>query len=75
MMLNLQKFRRRKARGLTLRMSNSFSGCLGAKDVTLKALANFSPGRGPHAGSPRGVEVFALKPWVQKKVQENLSQL
>ena len=34
--------------------------------VTLKALANVSPGRGPHAGSPRGVEVFALKPWVQK---------
>ena len=34
--------------------------------VTLKALANASPGRGPHAGSPRGVKVFALKPWVQK---------
>ena len=34
--------------------------------VTLKALANVSPGRGPHAGSPRGVEVFALKPWDQK---------
>ena len=36
------------------------------KEITLKALANSSPGRGPHAGSPRGVEVFALKPWVQK---------
>jgi len=35
-----------------------------AGSITLKALANFSPGRGPHAGSPRGVEVFALKPWV-----------
>jgi hypothetical protein len=31
--------------------------------LTLKALANSSPGRGPRAGSPRGVEVFALKPW------------
>ncbi len=31
--------------------------------LTLKALANVSTGRGPHAGSPRGVEVFALKPW------------
>ena len=35
--------------------------------VTLKALANVSPGRGPRAGSPHGVGVFALKPWVQKR--------
>src|SRR2546425_12433323 len=34
--------------------------------TTLKAFANSSPGRGPRAGSPHGVEVFALKPWVQK---------
>jgi hypothetical protein len=33
--------------------------------LTLKAFANVSPGRGPHAGSPRGVGVFALKPWVK----------
>jgi hypothetical protein len=38
--------------------------------VTLKALASVSPGRGPRAGSPRGVEVFALKPWVQKMREE-----
>jgi len=31
---------------------------------TLKALATYSPGRGPRAASPHGVEVFALKPWV-----------
>jgi len=34
--------------------------------VTLKASDNVSPGRGPRAGSPHGVRVFALKPWVQK---------
>ena len=37
-----------------------------AQRITLKALANFSPGRGPRAGSPRGVGAFALKPWVKK---------
>ena len=31
-------------------------------ELTPKAVANSSPGRGPHAGGPRGVEVFALKP-------------
>src|SRR5258708_4759616 len=34
--------------------------------TTLKAFANSSPDRGPRAGSPRGVGVFALKPWVQR---------
>jgi len=38
----------------------------GALCLTLKALANLSPGRGPRAGSPRGVGAFALKPWVKK---------
>jgi len=36
------------------------------KKITLKAFANFSPGRGPRPGSPRGVGAFALKPWVKK---------
>jgi hypothetical protein len=40
----------------------SVSEPAGLISLTLKALANFSPGRGPHAGSPHGVEVFALKP-------------
>ncbi len=29
--------------------------------ITLKAFANLSPGRGPRAGSPRGVGAFALE--------------
>ena len=37
--------------------------------LTLKALANVSPGRGPRAGSPHGGGVFALKPWVQEREQ------
>jgi hypothetical protein len=35
-------------------------------DVTLKALANVSPSRGPRASSSRGLGAFALKPWVLK---------
>jgi hypothetical protein len=45
--------------------SRSFKGA-SKNRVTLKALANVSPGWVPTGGSPRGVGVFALKPWVQK---------
>ena len=50
---------------LGLHKKSKIHACV-QKRVTLKALASVSPGRGPHAGTPRGVEVFALKPWVQK---------
>ena len=53
----LPEVQARKARGLALRMSNSISGCLGAGNITLKALANFSPG-------------FVLKPWVTNASKE-----
>jgi hypothetical protein len=48
------------------RLFQRFQAALERADVTPKALANVSPGRGPRAGSPRGVGAFALKPWAQK---------